>query len=114
MQRRSEDIKKGYHVQFTDDSLLLIGEQMDCEMQNDFVAMLFAIERMGKFLLFSREDKNRRPYDSQIEMAYKDLLNRVSKYSCPNMLKNHANCPLTNDGCFMNGCFKMQKAANGA
>ena len=90
---RYEDIRKKYTRHgglWTDENkLFAVGEQMQYECEQDFIAMKWAIDYLMNGGLSG-------PY-----LALRVLLNRVSEHSCPSNLKDEHKtkdkCPLKNN-----------------
>jgi len=74
------------------------GEQLSYEIQEDLNAMKQTIQRLQEYIEEYENRDDRLPYFNSIEIGYRGLLNRVSKYSCPNNKKDEyktiENCPL--------------------
>ena len=100
---RSDDIKKQYikhgGVWTNENKLFAIGDQMEYEWQQDFNAMRCALERIDEFLKVAKK------YDyfyGTLYIAKEELLNRISRYSCPTNLKDEYKTKercLLKDGC---------------
>ena len=96
---RYNDIRKQYTKHgglWTDENkLLLVGEQMQYEWEQDFNTMLWALKRIDEFLKVAKENNY---FTGTLHIAKEELLNRISKYSCPSNLKHEyktiENCPL--------------------
>ena len=110
---RHDDIKKQYTLHggaWNDENpLFAVGEQMQYEWQNDLLAMKWALERIDDFLKVANE---RNLVTGTLHIAKEELLNRISKYSCPSNLKDEyktkERCPL-GDGC---KCFDTVSVKN--
>lgn len=78
--------------------LTVCGEQLSYEIQEDLNAMKIVLFRLQGFIEEYENREDRPPFYHSIEIGYRDLLNRVSKYSCPNNKKDEyktkENCPL--------------------
>ena len=94
---RSQNVKDSYvKAGWHDDSKVLeIGNQMSYEWEQDLIAMKWALQRITEFLEVAREKKY---FTGTLEIAQRELLNRISEYSCPSNLKKEyrtvENCPL--------------------
>jgi hypothetical protein len=82
--------------------LVAYGNQILYEFEQDFIAMKWALKRMQSFLECKKGSKRKHiAGDNDIEIGFRDLLKRVSEYSCPNMKKEEyktkENCPLGNE-----------------
>jgi len=100
---RHDDIRKQYtrHGGAWNDEnpLFAVGEQMQYEWQKDLSAMKWALSRMKEFIE-ANEDKHLPNFDL-LKIGYKELLNRVSEFSCPSNLKEQyktkEKCPLKSE-----------------
>ena len=74
------------------------GSQIEYEVEQDLIAMKQTIQRLQEYIEEYENRDDRLPYFHSIEIGYRDLLKRVSKYSCPSNLKERyktkVNCPL--------------------
>lgn len=89
MNYRCDDVKNSYvNTGFwkQDSDTFKIGTQMLYEWQKDFQAMKFTLNRLHEFLEVANEKGY---FTGTLNIAYNDLLNRVSEYSCPSNLKEH-------------------------
>lgn len=75
--------------------MVTYSNQVMYEMQEDLNAMKWALNRINEFLQVAEK------YDyftGTLDIAKDELLNRISKYSCPSNLKDEyktiKNCPL--------------------
>lgn len=93
---RVESISEKYLKAGFSPEIVKYGDQILYEMEQDLITMKQILSRISEFLEYNKE-KNVSCYSS-IQIAYNDLLNRISKHSCPNNLKDHLktneNCPL--------------------
>ena len=100
---RHDDIRKQYTrhggAWNAESPLFAVGEQMQYEWQQDFNAMRWALKRIEEFLQVAKKHNH---FTGTLHIAKDELLNRISKYSCPSNLKEEyktiENCPLK-DGC---------------
>ena len=100
---RHDDIRKKYTrhggMWRDDNKLFAVGEQMQYEWEQDFIAMRWALERIINFLEVAQKNDY---FTGTLHIAKEELLNRISKYSCPSNLKDEyktkEKCPLK-DGC---------------
>lgn len=100
---RHDDIRKQYTrhgVAWNEENpIFAVGEQMQYEWQQDFNAMRWALQRIDEFLEVAKK------YDyfaGTLNIAKDELLNRISKYSCPTLLKDEYKTKekcLLKDGC---------------
>lgn len=78
------------------------GKQILYEVEEDLIAMNFALSRMKDFLEYHEKQEVKPSHFSTIKIGFYELLKRVSEYSCPHNLKEHLrtkkNCPLK-DNC---------------
>lgn len=94
---RSKEIKESYvnGGVFKDGELFNIGDQMAYEWEQDFRAMKWAVKRLQEFLDVANAKGH---FTGTLNIAYNELVNRISKYSCPSNLKDEyktkENCPL--------------------
>jgi len=102
---RHEDIERKYsHTVFVDREIFKVGDQAAYEWEQDLTAMKWALQRMGEFLRIKKETgRTFVPGDNAIESGYRELLNRITKYSCPNMMKSGEDCQLK-DYCTFPDC----------
>lgn len=79
--------------------LLYYGSQILYEMEQDLTAMKWALSRMKDFIE-ANEDKHFPNFDL-LKIGYKELLKRVSEFSCPSNLKyqykTKEKCPLKSE-----------------
>lgn len=100
---RSDDIKKQYTSHeglWTDENKLFnVGEQMRYEWEQDFNSMRWALKRICEFLEVAEKHNY---FTGTMYIAKDELVNRISKYSCPSLLKDECktkeDCPLS-DNC---------------
>jgi hypothetical protein len=100
---RSKDVQAKYTSHggaWNDENkLFIVGEQMAYEWEQDFIAMKWALERIDEFLQVAKKHDY---FTGTLHIAKDELLNRISKYSCPTNLKEEyktkEKCPLK-DGC---------------
>ena len=89
------------------ENLLIVGDQSSYEWQQDLIAMKWMILRLQEFINEYKNRDDKPTFYSSLEIGYRDLLKRVSEYSCPNMrkekYKSKSNCPLA-DKCM---CLKQ-------
>ena len=94
---RSESVAERYSKHF-DAKLTTVGDQSSYEWQQDLNAMKFMILRLQEFINEYKNRDDKPTFYSSLEIGYRDLLKRVSEYSCPNMrkekYKSKSNCPL--------------------
>jgi hypothetical protein len=96
---RSKEIKESYIKHqglWSDESTLFaIGNQLAYEWEEDFKAMKWALCRIDEFLKVAKEKGF---FTGTLDIAKEELVNRISKYSCPSNLKDQFktkdNCPL--------------------
>lgn len=96
---RHDDIIKQYtrHGGAWNDEneIFKVGEQMQYEWERDFIAMKWALERIDDFLRVAEQHKY---FTGTLHIAKDELFNRISKYSCPLLLKDEhktkEKCPL--------------------
>lgn len=96
---RWEDVKKNYtnHQGLWEEGneLFLIGDQLKYEWEQDFITMKWALKRISEFLKVANE---KGIYTGTLNIARNELMNRISKHSCPSNLKQEYktkdNCPL--------------------
>lgn len=112
---RNKDVENSYTPEMykNPEKLFAVGEQMSYEWEQDFIAMKWALRRMGDFLKIREKTRDFLPGDNDIQIGYNELLNRISKYSCPNMRKDKSDCPFARNECSQNGCLK-ERSAKGA
>lgn len=79
---------------------LAYGSQILYEVEQDNIAMKWALERMKEFLDANKDEQPTHKKYMMIDIAYRDLLKRVSEYNCPSLLKDQhvtqEKCPLGN------------------
>ncbi len=97
---RSKDIKEDYiKTKLFKEELFTIGDQMAYEWEQDFRAMKWALNRLKDFLDVANKNGH---FTGTLNIAYSELVNRISKYSCPSNLKDQYktkdNCP-AGDNC---------------
>lgn len=100
---RSKDVKESYTkvggMWNNENKLFCIGDQMAYEWEQDFRAMKCALKRLKDFLEVANKQNH---FTGSLNIAYNELVNRISKYSCPSNLKDEyktkENCPL-GDNC---------------
>ena len=80
---RIENIADSYNKVLKDKSSVAYGDQILYEMEKDLKAMRWALEYMDEFLKANKRQNTNPPGIDLIRMAFKDLLKRVSEYSCP-------------------------------
>jgi hypothetical protein len=82
--------------------IVAYGQQILYEVEQDLIAMKFALSRMKDFLEYHEKQEVKPIHFNTIKIGFDDLLKRVSEYSCPHNLKDHLrkkeNCPLK-DNC---------------
>lgn len=104
---RSDDIKMAYKGLIKESALTVDG-QMAYEWERDFSIMQWALKRVSEHLEVCKEKGH---WAGSLYIAKEELLNRISKYSCPSLLKpeykTKENCPL-GDAC------KCDVPSNGA
>lgn len=93
---RAESISKRYTS--LKPELTACGDQMEYEIEEDLNAMKWMISRLQEYIEEYETRDDRPPFYHTLEIGYRDLVNRVSKYSCPNNKKDEyktkLNCPL--------------------
>ncbi len=95
---RHDDIRKRYtkNSVWTDENKLFnVGEQMQYEWEQDFNAMKWALDRIDNFLAVAKKHDY---FTGTLHIAKDELLNRISKYSCPLNLKDEYK---TKERCFL-------------
>lgn len=101
MKKRVDNIKDSYAKAgvFKAD-VIAYSDQLRYEVEQDLIAMKWALYRMGEFLRVKKETgRDFVPGDNEIEIGYQELLKRISEYSCPNMRKDGSQCPLKEKKC---------------
>ncbi len=100
---RHDDIRKKYTQHggaWNDENpLFAVGEQMRYEWERDFIAMIWALERIDNFLQVAKKHDY---FTGTLHIAKEELIKRLSEYSCPMNLKDEyktkGRC-LLKDGC---------------
>jgi hypothetical protein len=100
---RSKDIKESYTkvggLWNDENKLFSIGDQMNYEWEQDFIAMKRAIEYLQKHLEYRQKNDSLKTFgDHNCNLALHELLKRACMYSCPSNLKDEfktiEKCPL--------------------
>ena len=77
---------------------LAYGSQILYEVEQDNIAMKRALRAMKEFLDANKDEEPRPKRYMIIDIAFRDLLKRVSEYNCPSLLKDQfvtqEKCPL--------------------
>lgn len=104
---RSDDIKMAYNGVIKE-SALTVDDQMAYEWEKDFTTMQWALKRISEHLEVCKENGY---WAGSLCIAKEELLNRISKYSCPNLLKTEYK---TKKNCPLGGACKCDVPSNGA